>query len=507
MKSTHSVALMLSLSVLAGCSTNESLDKFEVREICATLNGFKMEETKTRTAYNISELDGFETVWATGDVLGIYPIGGDQVSFPISDGIGTTFAMFDGGSWALRDEYQYAAYYPFSTNCYTISQTAIPVSFLGQMQNGNNTTNHLSAVDFMVAAGTQPENGSVNLQLKHVGSFLRMQFTMPVAATFTEMQLSTNSGTFTTQGTVNLAVATPSLTATNSANTLTLGLSNIKTTSANQTITLYMMVAPDNMSNKTLTFTVKDTNNNLYTKTAAGKDMRATYAYNYALTLEPSGIGDPFNGHAYVDLGLKDEQGHTIYWATCNVGAETPEDYGLYFAWGGTVGYDENVREGLPFDWANAPFNNGSLDFDEVFFNSVKNTVCPNGVLAKEYDAARQNWGGLWRMPTQEEQNQLVASCAWEWNSTKYGYTVTGTNGKSIFLPSAGYGTTSRYIHYVNEYGYYWSSSIFSSIPEYQTQYNDRYGVIIKFRNVEKLWDAESRYEGMPVRAVCIPLE
>lgn len=338
---------------LTSCSSDDSLGIDNVREISATLNGFRSEDGETRTAYNISETKGFETVWAAGDILGIYPIGGDQVSFPISDGVGTTTAKFDGGSWALRGEYKYAAYFPFSTDFYTTDQTAIPVSFLGQVQNGNNTTSHLAAVDFMAAAGTQPSsNGSVNLSFNHVGCFLRMQFTMPNAGTFVEAMVETDGGRFTTQGTVNLAATTPSISATNTAEALTLALSNISTASANQTITLYMMVAPVNLSGRTLTFKVKDSNGNLYTKTAAGKSMVATYAYNYSLTLETTGTGgttggggwgdsgsDPFNGHAYVDLGLKDAQGHTIYWATCNVGATTPEDYGDYFAWGETEPY------------------------------------------------------------------------------------------------------------------------------------------------------------------------
>lgn len=518
-KSTKAVLIMLAAGLLSSCSSDDSLGIGNVKEIRATLNGFQLDESLTRTQYNISETKGFETIWAAGDILGIYPIGGDQVSFPISDGVGTTSAKFDGGSWALRSEYKYAAYYPFSSDFYTTDQTAIPVSFLGQVQNGNNTTSHLAAVDFMAAAGTKPSsNGSVNLSFNHVGCFLCMQFKMPNAGTFVEAKVETDGGRFTTQGTVNLAATTPAVTATNTAEALTLALSNVSTASANQTITLYMMVAPDNLSGRTLTFTVKDSNGNLYTKKSAGKTMTATYAYNYSLTLETTGAGgttggggsDPFNGHAYVDLGLKDEQGHTIYWATCNVGATTPEDYGDYFAWGETEPYYQaghsqdspcsSWKTGKTgYNWANYKWCNGDYYTQTKYCTSVDyGTVDNKTVLELEDDAATQNWGGNWRMPTKDEQDQLRTSCTWTWNSTKKGYTVTGPNGNSIFLPAAGYRSDSD-LNYAGSNGYYWSSSLGPSLSHF--------AYYLYFNSWSQDTDDYTRYLGRSVRAVCVSIE
>lgn len=313
MNSKINTALVIAIGLLSGCTSDDAFESVPVREIRATLDSFKVEESLTRTEYNISETSGFQTVWAQGDILGIYPIGGDQVSFPISDGIGTTSAKFDGGSWALRGTYKYAAYYPFSKDCYTIDQTAIPVSFTGQVQDGNNTTAHLADYDFMAAAGTQPsENGSVDLRFKHIGCFLRMQLTMPVAGTFTEVDIQTDGGSFTTTGTVNLAETAPALSSTATTNKLTLGLNNVKTTSANQAITLYMMVAPDNLSGSTLTFTVKDSNDKCYTKTAAGKNMLATYAYNYSLTLESTGTGGNTDGGGWDDSSATNDNENSV---------------------------------------------------------------------------------------------------------------------------------------------------------------------------------------------------
>lgn len=173
----------------------------------------------------------------------------------------------------------------------------------------------------------------------------------------------------------------------------------------------------------------------------------------------PEDPEDYFNGHEYVDLGLKDEKGRIIYWATCNLGATSPKDAGLYFAWGATDGYGSNTNDGHIFNWENAPFNNGSSSYDEDYFNSVKNTVCPNGILDCEYDAAVQNWEGSWRMPTREEMVQLQNECTWVRSLIDYSYTVTGPNGNFIVLPASGKRDKDSLTSNGSE-GYYWSSSL-----------------------------------------------
>lgn len=511
-----SAIILTSGLLLTGCTSEETLQVETLREVSATLNRFKLGESMTRTAYNISEETGFQTVWAEGDVLGIYPIGGDQVSFPLSDGVGTTTAKFDGGSWALRGTYEYAAYYPFSTDFYTIDQTAIPVSYLGQVQTGNNSTAHLAAYDFMAAAGTQPSsNGSVDLQFNHVGCFLRMQLTMPNAGTYTSVSIETDGGSFTTQGTVNLAATTPALSATATSEKLTLGLNNVTTTAANQTIVLYMMVAPGNLSTHTLTFTVEDDAENTYTKTATGMNMVATYAYDYSLTFEASGTGgstggawdkenNTYMGHEYVDLGITDEQGRTIYWATCNVGAESPEDRGLYFMWGDTEGHltewATTQNDGYLYKWSTAPFNNGNASYDESYFMSVMDEECPDGVLAAKNDAAHLLWGGDWRMPTYEEFEALRKQCTISLTSqdTYIFYTFLGPNGKSIVMANTGNRDSNRLSS--RTAGCYWSSSLVEN-DYYRAYYLNIQGSKTTYT------DVNPRCYGMPIRPVFCPAE
>ena len=120
--------------------------------------------------------------------------------------------------------------------------------------------------------------------------------------------------------------------------------------------------------------------------------------------------------------------------------------------WGSTTPNNDTLC-----DWEHAPFNNGSSDYNETYFNSVKDTVCPNGILAKEYDAASQIMGGDWRMPTKEDFDELLKGTTSEWIEDYKGTGVsgskfTGSNGNSIFIPAAGY------------YGDVWSSSL-STFP------------------------------------------
>ncbi len=142
------------------------------------------------------------------------------------------------------------------------------------------------------------------------------------------------------------------------------------------------------------------------------------------------------NGHEYVDLGL------SVKWATCNVGANSPEDYGNYYAWGETT--------------TRASYKESNCTTCEQEISDFSGNAT--------YDAARANWGSTWRMPTKAEMQELVNNCTWTWTTQNgvNGMRVMGPNGNSIFLPAAGYcQLSSRYD--VGEYGYYWRSTPFES--------------------------------------------
>lgn len=161
-----------------------------------------------------------------------------------------------------------------------------------------------------------------------------------------------------------------------------------------------------------------------------------------------------FNIHDYVDLGLPSG----LKWATCNVGATKPEEYGNYYAWGETE--PKTTYDLSTYKWCNG----SNTTFTKYSTSSSKGTMDNKTVLKLADDAAAVNWGGAWRMPTDAEWTELRNNCTLTWtddyNGTGVkGRIVTGTNGNSIFLPAAGY-RGSGVLYKAGNYGYYWSSSL-----------------------------------------------
>ena len=166
------------------------------------------------------------------------------------------------------------------------------------------------------------------------------------------------------------------------------------------------------------------------------------------------GSGDKQYTHAVVDLGLPSG----LLWATCNVGASTPYEEGDYFAWGDTVPKSDYTWE--TYKWCNGSYNTFTKyctrsSYGDNGFTDNKT------VLDAEDDAATANWGAGYRMPTYAEFTELNNYCTWTWNSTHNGYTVTGTNGNSIFLPASGYRSGSS-LNDHGSYGNYWSATLYS---------------------------------------------
>ena len=205
---------------------------------------------------------------------------------------------------------------------------------------------------------------------------------------------------------------------------------------------------------------------------------------------------EEIDGHAYVNLGLPSG----LLWATCNVGADNPEDYGDYFAWGETTTKST-------YNWSTYKWCNGS----ETTLTKY-NTYSSYGIVDNKTfldlsdDAARANWGGSWRMATKDEWQELKDNCTWTWTNQggHNGYKVTSkSNGNSIFLPAAGNRWDSG-LNYTGTYAIYWSSSLYESRPYYESLpyyawrvYFDSGGVYV--------WDDGSRYFGQSVRPVCRP--
>lgn len=178
---------------------------------------------------------------------------------------------------------------------------------------------------------------------------------------------------------------------------------------------------------------------------------------------EPDPELDKENGHSYVDLGL------SVKWATMNVGASSPEDYGDYFAWG-------EITPKTTYSSSNYSYSDNPT------------------ILPLSNDAAHANWGGSWRMPTDAELTELREQCTWTWTTQNgvNGYKVTSKSNNSIFLPAAGYRFGSL-LSYAGSGGYYWSSS-------HNTVYK-AWNVVFSSGNVRR--EDDDRNGGRSVRPVC----
>ena len=173
------------------------------------------------------------------------------------------------------------------------------------------------------------------------------------------------------------------------------------------------------------------------------------------------------NGHEYVDLGL------SVMWATCNVGANKPEDYGDYYAWGETKTKKEYTIENCE-TW-------------EKDISDIKGT---------DRDVAHVRWGSPWRMPTKKEFEELKDNCDWEWTTLdgvkgrKY---ASKKNGNWIFLPAARWRSDLSF-DITGEYGYYWSSTPLG--------YDIRNAYYLSFGSRLYEWGYGNRYHGRSVRPV-----
>lgn len=193
-----------------------------------------------------------------------------------------------------------------------------------------------------------------------------------------------------------------------------------------------------------------------------------------------------YDKHEYVDLGL------SVKWATCNIGASSPEGYGYYFAWGETSPKND-------YSW-DTYFDATNVNGDYVEFNKYVTNWGPNDGsydLKSEDDAAQANWGGSWRMPITREQDELIAKCNWEWTTLNgiNGYKITGPNGNSIFLPAAGF-RTGNSIKDVGSRGEYWSANYVHVSPYHALR------MLFNSVQIDKLTH-EIRCIGYPIRAVC----
>lgn len=191
----------------------------------------------------------------------------------------------------------------------------------------------------------------------------------------------------------------------------------------------------------------------------------------------------------YVDLGLPSG----TLWATCNVGANSPEDYGDYFAWGETEPKD--YYDWSAYKWCD-DYNHGAFTLSKYCTTTAYGLVDNKKELDPEDDAATVNMGPEWRTPSVEHLQELSHNCTWRMTTRNgvYGLLGTGPNGNTIFLPAAGNRLEESLVD-EGFWGYYWSRTLWD---------NDltAYNMFVEYRGMGYGYHIGNRYCGYNVRAV-----
>lgn len=197
---------------------------------------------------------------------------------------------------------------------------------------------------------------------------------------------------------------------------------------------------------------------------------------------EPETPEDPYNGHEYVDMGFQSG----VKWATCNVGATLPTDYGEHYAWG-----DLETKE--VYSWREGCFTYGK-ELDDISGNP-------------EYDVATVKWGEKWRMPRLQDMYELVTQCDWIWAGNGFNV-VSKINGNHIFLPAAGYmneevalTTQKEGVLDQGTWGYYWTTTPYSEEIEGAPNTNKK-ACFVTFSSGGYMTDQGLRVWGYSIRPV-----
>ncbi len=473
MKRIISLSLLATLAV-CGCQvkeineiTNETKNEPEAKVFTAIIED---NNTETKTSLD----DEGNVLWKQGDQVSIFAGSTINEQYQVTDeSDGKTAAALNRvtspGFVAGTDIDNNIAYYPYTATAgiaksgsgYVISDITLPATQTyaeGSFSNGA----------FPMTAVTSGAN-DYNLKFRNVLGGLKLQLTG--TARIASVSITGNRDEILC-GAAEVTVANGVVPSINlkdaSAKTVTLVCGTGVQLNA-ETATAFIIALPAMTMEGGFTVTVTDNDGvQMEIKTTKPQTItRSNLLKMPTVTYEATS----YSGHQYVDLGLPSG----LKWATCNVGANSPEEYGDYFAWGETEPYYSSLdpltwKDGKTagYIWVSYQWCNGSSNtLTKYNTNSEYGPVVDNKIILDiEDDAARANWGGSWRMPTYQDWTELREKCTWTWTTQNgvNGRLVTGPNGKHIFLPAAGYRDAGGpYLE--GSYGRCWSSSLDTDNP------------------------------------------
>ena len=457
-----------------------------------TLSVTQDDAAGTRTYLN----DDKKVVWSTGDALSLFDTKNINQVFELTKGAGSITADF-GGTVSADSRVEYCAVYPYGAD-YTISSGTVAGITLTAEQ-----TAVANGFDKSAAIMTGYTTDAKNLAFKQLCAFVQI-----TTESATKKIVFKTNGTESLAGTLDVAINEEGIgtatVASNGTGTVTLvPAGNEESIAAG---TYLIAVLPGTLEQG---FTMECIGTDGYGLTRSYNGSTSVLSRAAVINMGTASVANGWtatiDGYGYVDLGIT-SGGKKLLFATCNVGASSPEEYGDYFAWGATEPYYTSYTmdgtsvtitswkdgKSAGYSLANAPFYSGS---------AYTTYTTAGEVLAAEHDAARANMGGEWRMPTTEEMQALYDNTTSTWTDN---YNNTGIAGRiftgkgdyansSLFLPVAGYFFDGTSCNNGGSYGYYWSSTLDSSSSGRDLKFNSG--------NVNPQYSGH-RYHGFSVRGV-----
>ena len=431
------MALLIGMMMLVSC--NKDKDNKDQAVFHATI------ESRTQGRTYLDPVDGQGQIkWKAGDQIRIYNGNGESAVFTLKEGANTT-----NGTFTYAHEFDmvppFTAVYPHTA---TMNDADMVVFEVPAVQNITETGTFANGANPMLAYGTDD-----NLYFKNLcgGLGVRLYGDAHVSSiTVMGIESEKLNGQFEVYGEDTELATYPYGEGGNNLVTLTCDVTLTDEVSA------FYAVLPVGVLYHGVIVEIYD-GETLVGQIPFPESHETQVVRNTIKSFPPVEVTT--DSHEYVNLGLPSG----LLWATCNVGANAPEEYGDYFAWGETQPKGE-------YNWSTYQYCNGSYYTLTKYCNNSGygyNGFTDNlTTLLPEDDAATANWGDGWRMPTQAEMQELIdnTTVTWTQQNGVNGRLFTAANGNTLFLPAAGCRYDSSLVN-AGSYGGYWSSSLNAGGP------------------------------------------
>ncbi len=282
MKTIKHLLFLCFLSVLVACSEDTFIPQSEISPnsngnsvdlISMVVPDIEMDDATTRSKL-IDDGTGLKFAWQENDAIGIVPMSGNPLRFPINaDNAGKSTAIFDGGGWALRTDMKYAAFFPINEKNQGTDIKHIAIDYAGQTQG-----NYMK-YDFLATGAVKPSDGQVTFNMKRLSAILKISISMPAGSTSRYGTLVAPEEAFDVKGCADLSGNEPIYSPLGKTKFINTDLGIEKTSASAWTYEVYMMIPPTNLSGKTLTFRLTSDAGYAYEANLQGKNFEAGKAY------------------------------------------------------------------------------------------------------------------------------------------------------------------------------------------------------------------------------------